>query len=283
MFNAVPLQDLRVSFLAVGPPAAGKAPGRVAGALFAVVVVVSIAILAFLARLTLSAAEPLELLVVLLVALRLGLLQASAASIAAALALDYLFTQPLFKFTIADPQNWIALVTFETIALFVSRLSSRARAHATEAEKQKHHAVILYELSRSILYLQQQQPIAEQLSPLIRDLVGADTVGLWSITEEASSNQTVPVSGPGRAAYEAYLGDRNIDDVETCCSSRSLRLGMTVIGGMTLHGWRPDPLMADAVASLAALAFERARASAAKAGPRSPVHPSSSERLSWMA
>ena len=132
--------------------------------------------------------------------------------------------------------------------------------HSAEAEEQKKRALTLYELSRAILYVQQQRPTAEQLSPLIRDLVGVEAVTFWSKTEGASTDQSLPSTVPFQTAYEAYLGGRNIDDLENRWSSRSLRLGVTVIGGMTLQGWRPDPLMADAVASLAALAFERARA-----------------------
>ena len=233
---------------------------EIGGSVLSAVLAIALAILGFFLRLSLSAAEPLELLFVLLVALRFGLLQASVASIAATLSLDYLFTQPLFTFTVADPQNWIALLTFETIALFVSRLSSRVRVHAAEAEEQKKRALTLYEVSRAILYVQQQRPTAEQLTPLIRDLVGVEAVTFWSTTEGASSDQGLPSTVPVQTAYEAYLGDRNVDDLENRWSSRSLRLGVTVIGGMTLQGWRPDPLMADAIASLAALAFERARA-----------------------
>ncbi len=258
--DAVPLHGFRMKSPGSISPFLRTFRGRIAGSAISAVLAVVLAILGFSLHLSLSAAEPFELLLVLLVALRFGLLQASVASIAAALSLDYLFTQPLFTFTVADPKNWIALLTFETIALFVSRLSSRVRVHAAEAEEQKKHALTLYELSRAILYIQQQRPTAEQLSPLIRDLVGVEAVTFWSTTEPASANQALPSTGPVQTAYEAYLGGRDVDDVENRWSSRSLRLGVTVIGGMTLQGWTPDPLMADAVASLAALAFERARA-----------------------
>ncbi len=233
---------------------------NITSALFSAVLAIALAALGFSLHLSLSAAEPLELLLVLVIALRLGLLQASVASVVAALCLDFLFTQPLYTFTVADPQNWISLLTFETIALSVSSLSTRVRLHAAEAEEQRKRALTLYELSRAILYVQQGRPTAEQLSPLIRELLGVETVAFWITTEGTSSEGYRPSSGPLHTAYEAYLLDRNVDDVANRCSSRSLRLGVTAIGGMTLQGWQPDPLMADAVASLAALAFERARA-----------------------
>lgn len=219
-----------------------------------------LAVLGFLMHLPLSAAEPMELLLVLLVALRMGFFEASITSIVAVLCLDYLFTKPLFTLTVADSQNWISLVTFETIALFVSRLSSKVHLHAAEAEEQRRRAVTLYELSRAILHIQQQRPTAEQLIPLIREFVGVKEVGFWTTLDEGSVELSLPTSGPANVAHQAYLQQRDFDDIANHCSSRVLRLGMTATGGMSLHEWSPDPLMADAVASLSALAFERARA-----------------------
>ncbi len=238
----------------------GRPRWKAAGALLSAALAVAFAIFGYFLHFSLSAAEPVELLLVILVALRLGLFEASVTSVAAALSLDFLFTQPLFRFAMADVQNWIALLTFETVALFVSNLSSKVRKHAAQAQEQERRASTLYELSRSILYVQQQRPIGEQLSPIIRDLIGVDQVAFWSITEEAASGNAVSAGDLSEAAYQAYLLDRNVDDIEGRCSVRSLRLGVTLIGGMALGGWSPDPLMADAVASLAALAFERARA-----------------------
>lgn len=232
---------------------------KAAGLCFAAILAVAVAVVGFFLGLPLSAAAPLELLVVLVTALYLGLLEASVASVVAVLCLDFLFTRPLFQFIVDDPQNWIALTTFEAIALIVSSLSYKVRVRTKEAEEEKRRALTLYELSRAILHLQQSQPIAAQLSPLVRELARVDEVIFWTTTEEPSkdpSEQTRNCPAP----YEVYLGERNADDAANRTSTRVLRLGVKAIGGMTLKGWRPDPLMADAVASLSALAFERAHA-----------------------
>lgn len=238
----------------------GTPAKRIVSSLFCAAMAVVLAILCFFVHLSLAAAEPVELLWVLFAALRLGLAQASLTSVVAVLCLDYLFTEPLFAFTVTDSQNWIVLLTFETVALAVSRLSWKVRLHATEAEEQKRRALTLYDLSRAILYVHQGRPMADQLAPLIQKTVGVDEVAFWSTTEGGASDPNQPLSGPLQSAYQAYAKNRNVDDPANSCSSRVLRLGVTAIGGMTLQGWVPDPLMADAVASLAALAFERARA-----------------------
>jgi two-component system sensor histidine kinase KdpD len=65
------------------------------------------------------------LLVVVTEAILCGFWQATVVSIVACACLDYLFYPPLLVFTIADPQDWVALGAFEFSALIVSRLSSK--------------------------------------------------------------------------------------------------------------------------------------------------------------
>ena len=216
-----------------------------AGAAVSAVACTVLALAGFSLHLPLSAAEPLELLLVLLSALYLGLPQASVASVVAVLCLDYFFTQPLFQFTVADPQDWMALAIFETITLVVCRLSSEVRLNERKAREQERRALILYELSRAILYLEQKRPIVEQVPVLVQDLVGVEEVRFRTAMDDSPS---VP-AGTGEplpGASDAYLGERNIDDIARRTSTRVLRIGVKAIGGMTLRGWTVDPLMADA-------------------------------------
>src|SRR5205085_1069017 len=56
-------------------------------------------------------------------------------------------------FTIADPQNWIALAAFLIVALVASRLSSVARARADEATARRDEVAKLFDLSRDVLLM----------------------------------------------------------------------------------------------------------------------------------
>ena len=49
------------------------------------------------------------------------------AAIAAVLCFNFFFLPPTGTFTIADPQNWIALVAFLATSIVASQLSGRAR------------------------------------------------------------------------------------------------------------------------------------------------------------
>ena len=73
------------------------------------------------------------LLYVLVIASIWGFLEAAVSSIAATLAFNFFFLPPIGTFTIADPQNWVALFTFLVSALIASRLSTAARQRALDA------------------------------------------------------------------------------------------------------------------------------------------------------
>ena len=91
------------------------------------------------------------LLFLLMVATAWGFLEATLGSVAATLAYNFFFLDPRLTFTIADPQNWVALFAFLTTSLLASRLSTRARQRTLDA-------------------LERKAP--RTLGPLIRDLVG---------------------------------------------------------------------------------------------------------------
>ncbi|RXH54674.1 sensor histidine kinase [Granulicella sibirica] len=210
--------------------------------------------ISFILHLNLSTAGSLELLLILLIALRWGFGAATVASLSAVAGLNYLFTPPLFEFTVADPENWISLATFEGTALLVSGLSAKVRLHAEQVELQRARAEKLYALSRAVLLIDSRKPIGEQLVSLIRELIGAKAVELW-IADDTPSLPWDAEAGSARATFESGL-----DDDEETVSRRVLRLGMTPVGAMVLREWEMDASLADAVASLAAVALERARA-----------------------
>src|SRR5437016_5653619 len=74
------------------------------------------------------------LLIVLFVAILGRSGPALIASLLAMLCFNFFFLPPFHTFTIADPQNWVALAAFFITALAVGQLSARARQRAEEAE-----------------------------------------------------------------------------------------------------------------------------------------------------
>jgi two-component system, OmpR family, sensor histidine kinase KdpD len=232
---------------------------RACTVLLSVVLVVGAACVAFAMRFNLSTAGSLELLLIVLIALRWGRIPATIASVVAVFCLNYLFIPPFLKLTVAEPENWVSLVTFESTALLVGTLSSKARMNAAEADLQRQRTAKLYELSRAILLLDWRNSTASQLAALIREMVGVESVDLWVVYDSARSSTEQENLLPGDSAERTYCEGRDSDDLNLGTSRRVLRLGTTPIGAMVLRGWDIDSLLADAVASLAAIAFERAR------------------------
>ena len=73
------------------------------------------------------------LLIVLVVAARSRLWVAVVTSFAAMTCINFFFLPPVGHLTIADPQNWIALVSFIAVSLVASRLSAVAHDRAAIA------------------------------------------------------------------------------------------------------------------------------------------------------
>src|SRR6185437_2188704 len=74
---------------------------------------------------------------ILLCATTWGLVEAIAGSIIAVLCFNFFFLPPVNTFTIADPQNWVALVTLLVTSITASRLSTRVRQQAVEAQERE--------------------------------------------------------------------------------------------------------------------------------------------------
>jgi two-component system sensor histidine kinase KdpD len=84
------------------------------------------------------------LLVVLFVATLWGSRPALLASVLAVLCFNFFFLPPVGTFTIADPDNWVALAAFLVVAMTAGQLSARARRRAEEAEAGRREIERLY-------------------------------------------------------------------------------------------------------------------------------------------
>src|SRR5262245_18025920 len=93
------------------------------------------------------------LMVVLLVATISTLRVAVGTATAAMLGLYLFLRPPVGTFTIADPQNWVALFAFLAVSLVASNLSAVARARTDEAESRRDELARLFDLSRDVLMM----------------------------------------------------------------------------------------------------------------------------------
>jgi two-component system, OmpR family, sensor histidine kinase KdpD len=79
-----------------------------------------------------------------------GLLPALFACLDSVLAYNFFFLPPLHTFTIADPENVVALFFFAVVAIIASNLTARVRAQAITARQRARTAEDLYLFSRKL-------------------------------------------------------------------------------------------------------------------------------------
>ncbi|GAC1702295.1 MAG: hypothetical protein NVS9B6_18330 [Candidatus Limnocylindrales bacterium] len=111
----------------------------------AAVGLVSLAIGVIETRFRIANLSMLYLLAVLAAATLAGRGPAIVASITAFLAFDWFFVEPLHTFSVADPEEWFALVLFLATATITGQLAADQRHRAEEAHDREREAVLLYE------------------------------------------------------------------------------------------------------------------------------------------
>lgn len=124
-----------------GLPNAGARHAAALGA----VALVSFAIGIIESRFRIANLSMLYLLAVLATASLYGRGPAITASIAAFLTFDWFFVEPLHTFTVADPQEWFALILFLTTATITGQLAAEQRQRAVESRAREREATLLYE------------------------------------------------------------------------------------------------------------------------------------------
>jgi two-component system, OmpR family, sensor histidine kinase KdpD len=211
----------------------------------------------------LSSATSVHLFLVTAIALQWGFLEASVVSLLSVACLDYFFTQPLFEFYMTDSHDWVALITFESVALLVSRLSNQVSRHARDSEMHRSHLQKLYELSQNILLLDRQKPVDQQLASSIQTTLQVRGVALWNAHDlHLSTSGTCNVTDD--EVRSTYFTEKNEDDSVTATSRRVLRSGTRSIGSLVICGHSLDATSINATASLTAVAIERARSFSAE-------------------
>ncbi|TAL80584.1 MAG: sensor histidine kinase KdpD [Beijerinckiaceae bacterium] len=211
---------------------------------------------------------------VLVSAVAYGLWPSLFACLASVLAYNFFFLPPLYTFTVADPENVVALFFFALVAVIASNLTSRMRAQAITAR--------------------QRARTTEELYLFTRKLAGAITLDdlLWATAYQIASmlrvrvvlllpeGETIVV----RAGYppEDILDDADLAAAKWCWENNRpagrdadtlpgakrlflpMRTGSGTVAVVGLDSDRPGPLLTpdrqrllDALTDQAALAIER--------------------------
>jgi two-component system, OmpR family, sensor histidine kinase KdpD len=199
------------------------------------------------------------LLAILFISAFWGLRYAIFAAVLGTAAYNYFFLPPLLKFTIADPQNWVALVAFLITAVTASQLSERARRSTTYANQRRREVERLYAFS-------QQLWLSENVHELL-NLVPKHIVDSFDVTQAAlyleSKHEAYFFDDASRSLFPIdqlkAISDRGepVLDRRQRMAYMPLRMGVKSVGALAFAGSDLSRETLEAIGSLVAIAIER--------------------------
>ncbi len=198
------------------------------------------------------------LVAVLVVSAFWGLHYSVFLAVLATLAFNYYFLPPVGTLTVADPQNWIALLAFLTTAIVASQLSDRARRRTIEAQQRRKEIERLYGFSQQLLTTEN---IPELLNVVPRFVV--EDFGAGAAAVFVPGREDIYRSGPDtreidaeRLKSVAARGEPTIDSDHGLCFA-PLRLGMKSAGAIGISRATLSRETLEALGTLIAIAIER--------------------------
>src|SRR5712691_9170879 len=201
------------------------------------------------------------LLAILAVSAVWGMAVSVFMSVVAMLVFNYEFLPPIRKFTIADPQNWVALGAFLVTSIVGSQLSARIRREADDAHSRRREIERLYKFSQKLLGEGNVIQLMNAIPNYIVESFEGGAAELFLPQKDKFYR-----SGYGAAHLDeekmktAFLRDEMTIEPQQSVYFVPVRLGVRAIGSLGISGARLSRQTLDAVGSLVAIAVERARA-----------------------
>jgi two-component system, OmpR family, sensor histidine kinase KdpD len=202
------------------------------------------------------------LLAVLIVSASWGLRQAIFLAVAATLAYNFFFLPPAGTFTIADPQNWVALFTFLITAVIASQLSEKARREALNANRRRTELERLYAFSQQMLATDNVLELVNGIPRHIIRNFGGTACGMY-----LSDRRKIYYSD---VAAQSLITDEDLKRTTNLGEGSGghekgvllvpLRVGVKTVGALGIVAAEMGHDTLDAVTSLITIAVERAGA-----------------------
>lgn len=218
------------------------------------------------------------LLVVLVMAATSRRWVAVTTSLGAVLCFNFFFLPPVHTFTIADPQNLLALIAFLAVSLVGSNLSAGVRARTEEAVARRNELTRLFDLSRDVLMTTDSGDAIGTLARAMArrfDLafvaVALPRGGEWELfsagattlqldrPQLSSAYASAQTTLEFDATTRSYSGHQTMTVGDQPVRLVPLRVGTRAIGMLAAAGRPVEAGTLDALAGIAAIAIERAQ------------------------
>jgi two-component system, OmpR family, sensor histidine kinase KdpD len=201
------------------------------------------------------------LLAILAVSAVWGMAVSLFMSVTAVLLFNYSFLPPIGTFTVADPQNWIALFAFLFTSIVGSQLSARIRKEADAANSRRRELERLYSFSQKLLAEGNVIQLMNAVPDYIVECFEAGAAELFLPQKDKYYR-----SGYGAAQIDeeqlkaAFLRDEVMIENQQALHFLPVRMGVKPIASLGISGAKFSRQTLDAIGSLVAIAIERARA-----------------------
>ena len=201
------------------------------------------------------------LLAILAVSAVWGMVVSVFMSVTAMLLFNYNFLPPVGTFTVADPQNWVALFAFLFTSIMGSQLSARIRKEADAVNNRRREVERLYSFSQKLLGEGNVIQLMNAVPNYIVECFEAGAAELFLPQKDKFYR-----SGYGAAQLDedqlktAFLRDEAILESGQALYFLPVRMGVKPIGSIGISGAKLSRQTLDAIGSLIAIAIERARA-----------------------
>jgi two-component system sensor histidine kinase KdpD len=167
-------------------PLAGAAAGVVA------VAVVTAAVEVFDGIVPVLSLGVLYVFAVLPIAVVWGTAYAVPVAVASMLAFNFFFLPPVYTLTLADRENWLALLVYVVTAIVVSALASGARRRRAEAEQREREAALLADVATALLRGARPEDELSGIESRTAELLGVSSARIVLGGEAAERTRDAP-------------------------------------------------------------------------------------------
>ena len=236
-----------------------RSAGRVVAC--ALIVVAVVASYKHLLHVNATTAALTFLLAVLVVSANWGFWYAAFLAVISTLAFNFYFLPPFGTFTIADPQNWVALFAFLATAVISGQLSERARRQTVSANQRRREIEHLYAFSQRLLMLESVPELLNLVPRHITETFACKGAAIFvhdKVDVYRSGAETREIDGARLQSVMArgepiYVPKESLAFVP-------LRLGVRSTGAIGISGVNSSHETLEALSTLVAIAIERTRA-----------------------
>lgn len=198
------------------------------------------------------------LLAVLVVSSFWGLRAAVFLSVLATLAFNYYFLPPIGTFTVADPQNWVALFAFLATAILAGELSDRARRETANAIQRRRDVERLYAFSQRLLATDNVSELLNAIPGYLCQIFAGRSAAMYLLASREIYRSDPMVDEPSNDDLKAVSSrGEPVIEPETGVSVAPLRLGARLTGAIGVAGTKLSRETLEALGSLVAISIER--------------------------